>query len=525
DITERKKSEHAIRERVKELQCSYGVAATIANLSYSIDDICHRIINMIPPGWQYPEITAAMITLNGNIYKTNNYRDAKWELSSDITSKGTIIGKISVVYLKEMPVFDEGPFLEEERNLINYMAEQLAITADSKKAQEALKESEQRNRLLLDSAGDAIYGVDTKGNCIFVNKACLNVLGLSSDADVLGKNMHIISHHTRSDGTPYPGKECQIYHTLQTGEGTHVDDEVFWRSDGSSFPVEYSAYPMLQDDKIVGAVTVFTDITERVLAEEQRLAYQKVTQELATAWEIQESFLPDKLPHIDGWQLAATLKPAKETSGDFYDVISLPDGRYGIVIADVSDKGMPAALYMALSQTLIRTFAVYNTLHPELAVSATNQRLLEDVHTSMFVTLFLGILEPATGKFVYCNAGHNPPYLLRSQNDNGIHELHNTGMVLGVIEDMTWKQETVHMAAGDILLLYTDGITEAQNLQQELFGEKRLMETLQANRKRPAKDIQDSILAKVQEFVGDASQSDDITSMVIIRGLIGGTNQ
>ncbi|MFC2046827.1 PP2C family protein-serine/threonine phosphatase [Chloroflexota bacterium] len=146
-------------------------------------------------------------------------------------------------------------------------------------------------------------------------------------------------------------------------------------------------------------------------------------------------------------------------------------------------------------------------------------------HINMFVTVFYGILDTDTGILIYCNAGHNPPYLLSTQSDETVQELRNTGMVLGAVEDVTLKQETVQLAAEDVLLLYTDGITEAQNLQQELFGEKRLLETLQANRKRPAKDIQDSILAKVQEFVGDAPKSDDITSIVIVRGLPRGANQ
>ena len=252
---------------------------------------------------------------------------------------------------------------------------------------------------------------------------------------------------------------------------------------------------------------------------EQLLAHQKVVQELAMAWQIQSSFLPDKLPHVDGWQLTATLKPARETSGDFYDVIPLPNRRLGILVADVADKGIGAALYMALSRTLIRTYAIEYDSQPELVLSATNRRLLMDIHYSMFVTVFYGILDPVTGTLTYCNAGHNPPYLLSAQNGGVVQALRKTGMALGVVEDVTLKQKAVQLAPGDVLLLYTDGITESQNLQEAFFGEKRLLETVQANQGRSAQDIQDALIAEVHEFVGDAPQFDDITLMVVVRGL------
>ena len=250
----------------------------------------------------------------------------------------------------------------------------------------------------------------------------------------------------------------------------------------------------------------------------QTLAHQRVEQELALAWQIQASFLPDDLPDVPGWQLTATLDPARETSGDFYDFIPLPNGRLGILVADVADKGMGAALYMALSRTLIRTHAIEWCTQPERALSAANRRILMDTRASMFVTVFYGILDPVAGTLTYCNAGHNPPYLLSTQNDDAVQALRRTGMALGVVEDATWKQEAVQLAPGDLLLLYTDGITEAQDLQGAFFGEKRLLETVQANQGRSAQDVQDALIAEVHEFVGDAPQFDDITLIVVIRG-------
>jgi len=257
------------------------------------------------------------------------------------------------------------------------------------------------------------------------------------------------------------------------------------------------------------------------------LAHQRVEQELTLAWQIQESFLPDDLPDVPGWQLAATLEPARETSGDFYDVIRLPNGRLGILVADVADKGMAAALYMALSRTLIRTYAVEWWTQPELTLSAANRRILTDTHASMFVTVFYGILDPVSGTLTYCNAGHNPPYLVRAQQGHVAQALHRTGMALGVTGDAAWEQESVQMAEGDVLVLYTDGITEAQNAQGAFFGTERLLGVVQAKLGSPvlqvswAQGLQDAVIAEVHEFVDDASRSDDLTLMVVIRGSMG----
>ena len=250
----------------------------------------------------------------------------------------------------------------------------------------------------------------------------------------------------------------------------------------------------------------------------QTLAHQRVEQELALAWQIQSSFLPHDLPHVPGWQLAATLKPAREVSGDFYDVIPLPNGRFGILVADVSGKGMGAALYMALSRTLLRTYAIQHHARPDYVLGVANRRILMDTDARMFVTVFYGVLDPITGELTYCNAGHNPPYLLSSQNERPVQELRRTGIPLGIFEGETWEQSAVQLAPGDTLVLYSDGITDAQDEHETLFGEERLRETVQANLGRPAQDVQDGLIAAVHEFVGDAPQFDDITLMVVVRG-------
>jgi serine phosphatase RsbU (regulator of sigma subunit) len=244
---------------------------------------------------------------------------------------------------------------------------------------------------------------------------------------------------------------------------------------------------------------------------------QQINRELDVAWRVQSGFLPDVLPDIPGWQLAATLKPSRQTSGDFYDLIPLPGGQLGILIADVADKGMGAALYMVLSRTLIRTFAIQHHPWPEQVLAATNRRILADIETSQFVTVFYGILDPSAGTLVYCNAGHNPPYLLRPQSRGAVQALHGTGMALGVLGDVTWGQKTVHMMPGDTLVLYTDGITEAQNANQAFFGNERLLEVIQASPGHSAPHLQNALLAEVHRFVDNAPQFDDITLVIVAR--------
>jgi serine phosphatase RsbU (regulator of sigma subunit) len=261
----------------------------------------------------------------------------------------------------------------------------------------------------------------------------------------------------------------------------------------------------------------------------QTLAHQRTVQELDFAWQIQASFLPDTLPQVDGWQLAATLNPCKETSGDFFDVLALSNGRLGILIADVADKGLGAALFMAFSRTLIRTYAFEYQTRPEMVLRATNQRILTDTHNDMFVTVFYGILDPGSGHLVYANAGHNPPFLLKAPSakvSNSAQGLSSTGIPLGIVEDASWEAKSVDLDHGDALVMYTDGITEAQNPRDEFFGDQRLLAAAEKNLHAAAAAIQDGILAAVEQFsaAGASAESaiglprgDDETLMIIKR--------
>jgi sigma-B regulation protein RsbU (phosphoserine phosphatase) len=268
---------------------------------------------------------------------------------------------------------------------------------------------------------------------------------------------------------------------------------------------------------------VETHLALRELQQQLQAANERMARELSLAGEVQASFLPPKVPEIPGWSLSARLKPAREASGDFYDFISLPDGRWGMVVLDVTDKGAAAALYMALCCTLLRTFAQQYPNQPERVLGAANRRILRDCSANQFVTVFYGVLDPDTGMLVYSSAGHCPALHFRSNGDKEVHELARTGIPLGIFKDRTWRQETVRLDPGDVLVLYTDGIIEAHGEPPSLFGQERLAESVRAGlgtagtQPPAAQEMQERILADVHRFVGGAPRSDDIALTVLVR--------
>jgi serine phosphatase RsbU (regulator of sigma subunit) len=196
--------------------------------------------------------------------------------------------------------------------------------------------------------------------------------------------------------------------------------------------------------------------------------------------------------------------------------LPLPEGRLGLVIADVTDKGTSAALFMALSRSLWRTFAIDYPDEPERTIAETNRRILADTHGGLFITLFYGILNPQDGNFYYCNAGHHPAYLVRGR-DGSIEELGRTGIPLGVLKETSWSRECINIQVGDTLVLYTDGMTDAMNAEERFYGQERLKEAVRRNCGKPAKEMHAALLAGVRDWVGSALQFDDITLMVVVR--------
>jgi len=254
---------------------------------------------------------------------------------------------------------------------------------------------------------------------------------------------------------------------------------------------------------------------QSVAAHQRALALDRLSQDLSVAASIQASFLPETLPQLEGWQFAAQLRPARQTSGDFYDVFPLPNGRLALVIADVADKGTGPALFMAVARTLIRIYAAEHPDSPAIVLWATNLRLLNDSDSSLFVTLFYATLDPASGALDYANAGHNPPLLLTPGGEP--QQLRNTGIPLGIEEDAIWAAEHVTLAPTSTLLLYTDGVPEAQNAANQFFGSQHLLEFTQALRERSAHEALTALFDEIDQFSGSAARADDQTVLIVQR--------
>lgn len=236
-------------------------------------------------------------------------------------------------------------------------------------------------------------------------------------------------------------------------------------------------------------------------------------EDLKIARHIQESFLPKEIPHPKKFDLYALNVPAMEVGGDFYDFIPINNERIGLLIADVSGKSVPAALFMAFSRTLIQAKATGN--HEVVnTIKDVNSFITKEAEDGMFITLFYSVLNCKEKTITYVNAGHNPPALYRAETGD-IKLLKTKGMALGVIEEAEFDEKKVKMKKGDILIYYTDGVTEAINDNNEQFGEKRLFELVKENNELTAEKMVVTITKEVSEFQGKEAQFDDITLMVL----------
>ncbi len=248
----------------------------------------------------------------------------------------------------------------------------------------------------------------------------------------------------------------------------------------------------------------------------QRAQLLALHEELRVARNMQMSILPRQFPSAGDSEVHAVMTPARDVGGDFYDVFRLPEDRLGVVMADVSGKGVPAALFMMVSRTLVKGHAV-SALSPAETLTGINRLLGEDNEQAMFVTLLFGVLDAKTGVFRYANAGHCPPILVRPGAEPT--ELPTTpGIALGVVPEMQYVEAKAQLEPGDRLFLYTDGVSEAEGPDQELFEEGRLKAALAGVSDRSPEEINNAVLESVRSFTKGVSQSDDITCLTLTYG-------
>ena len=254
-------------------------------------------------------------------------------------------------------------------------------------------------------------------------------------------------------------------------------------------------------------------------SQQEHSQLESIKSDLAVAGEIQQAILPSKFPPIPEFServdLYATMTPAKEVGGDFFDFFKIDDKRVGFVIADVSGKGVPASIFMAVSRTLIRATGMRGISTNE-CLDIVNRMLCNESVDSMFVTVFYGILNIETGDIEYTNAGHNPPYIIRANGNVETLPL-SENIVAGMFEDFTFSQSTLKLEKNDSLILFTDGVTEAFNTSGEMYDETGLEKTLSAIGQKDSYETCQAIINDVYAFAGDEPQSDDITLMTIKR--------
>lgn len=239
---------------------------------------------------------------------------------------------------------------------------------------------------------------------------------------------------------------------------------------------------------------------------------ERIEQELRTAQDIQRSLLPKDIPLLPGWQIAPYYRPAREVGGDFYDFLPFEDGRVGIVIGDVTDKGVPAALVMAATHTMLRAVA-QETISPGEALAKVNDLLYAEIPPMMFVTCFYAILDPGSGRLCYANAGQDLPYRQHAEN---VSELRATGMPLGMMPGSYYEEYEVAVAPGESILFYSDGLVEAHDTKREMFGFPRLMALIGTH--LDGNTLIDFLLSELTIFTGDNwEQEDDITMVVLQR--------
>lgn len=254
-------------------------------------------------------------------------------------------------------------------------------------------------------------------------------------------------------------------------------------------------------------------------SQQEHSQLESLKSDLSIASEIQQAILPRVFPPFPEdcqfMDIAASMNAAKDIGGDFYDFFRLDQDRIGFLIADVCGKGIPAAIFMAVSRTVIRTTGLRG-LSPAECIDISNKLIAADSVDCMFVTVFYGIYNIRTGEVTYCNAGHNPPHILKS--DCTIEILPKPkNMVVGAFELAKYKEDTLQLEKGDTLVMFTDGVTEAMNPNREEFGIERLNDSLKDVAYRSCAEIIETVKGDIKDFADGAEQSDDITMLVIKR--------
>jgi PAS domain S-box-containing protein len=385
---------------------------------------------------------------------------------------------------------------------------------ERKEAEKALNQANERVRTIVEIAPDAVITINAHQNISLFNPRAEEIFGYSAD-EVLGQPLTMLM--PEKSRPVHPGEINKFSQEDISARGMDNRREIMGqRKDGSIFPAEAGISKMLINDQPY-FTTFFRDITERKMMERAlEEANKRMTIELNFAREIQMGMVPlifPAFPTRHEFSIFGKLIPAREVGGDFYDFYFLDEDHLCFVIGDVSGKGAAGALLMAVSKTLIKSRAMDDS-QPSSILTHVNDELSRDNKTSMFVTIFLGVMNIRTGRIEYTNAGHNPPFLKRA--DGRVEQMDAFhGPVIGAMPNLTYKQDSVILERDDLIVLYTDGVTEAMNEREELFTEEKYERLLHKDDITTAQKLVDQTVIEVKRHEGEAEQADDITVLAL----------
>src|SRR5215216_1140871 len=402
------------------------------------------------------------------------------------------------------------------------------------RSREELRQQKEYFEALVLNSPVAIAIMDLDEKVVSWNPAAERLFGYSQ-AQAVGRSIDDLVA-----GTPEMHAEVLEY-TRHVSDDNRVDAVTRRsRKDGTLLDVELLAVPVTVGGVQVGTYVMYHDITElkrieeevrqlnkdlerrvterteqlkSAMAKQQEVAQERerIEQELRVARLIQHTLLPKSLPELEGHQIAVHYQPAREVGGDFYDFLWLPDGRLGLIVGDVSGKGVPAAIVMAITRTMLR--AAYHLGSPGEILEKVNDDLLPDIPPNVFVTCLAALLDSKTGRLQYANAGHDPPF---ARYASGVGKLRATGMPLGLMPDMIYEQKEITLEPGESILFYSDGLAEAHSPHHEMFGFPRIEKFVGAHSE--GERLIDSLLAELERFTGEGwEQEDDITLLTLQR--------
>ncbi len=539
DVTARRQAEkergkllHVVGERVKELNCLYTIAKIAAVPDISLGEICQKTAEIIPPSWQYPEITCARTIVHGQEYKTANFKKTKWLQAADIMEYGNTVGTLEVYYLEKRPVIDEGPFLKEERDLIDGIVDRLGLIIERQHAKQlsgALNDINAAISSTLDF-DKIMQQVVVKAKEALRCEAC-GVLLEENGEWVLrygdGETNTKVGSRFPKNLSPESTWADKRKKSLLVNDAQ--SDERSNRQLMKKLGVKSFLVAMLSSmDEVIGLLAFSNPSAPRAFNEAQVDFAEKlgVSVSLATenarlyeaqskiAGNLQEAVLamPQALTGVEFGHLYRSAKlDTALVGGDFYDLFELEDHKIGILIGDVSGKGIEAARLTSMIKNTIKAYS-FQDASPARVLSMTNKVLCKTSRPAEFATAFLGILDTSSGLLSYCCAGHPPPLLLKRKNFHA-SLLAAGSPAVGVLPELDFCGGEETLEKGDILIAYTDGVIEAR-CGREFFGEDRLISFIEDLKPKTAGQLPQIVINQVSDFAND-KLSDDIAILSI----------